>query len=264
MRLQSPISALELEKHFARLHFPLDQLQTLNSKLRPFIRYGAALLNPKCQLCAGSCKNQSALCIDCTAELPLIQQHCPICALPVAGESPCGDCLQHPKPYQRTRCALLYENPVSYLMHAFKNNAQWDIGRLLYQLWLQQHSDAVKIGALPHAIIVPVPSHPRHSAKRGYTPATVLAKHFSRATGVPIKHALIATRETEPQKTLCREQRLRNLTDVFQAKYPITRPVILVDDVVTSCATAIAASAALKKAGANHIEIWAIARTPRI
>ena len=277
MKLQPLISTLELEKHSSKLHFPIEQLRSLSSKLHPLIRHGTALLSPKCQLCAANCTQNSALCIDCAAELPLMQQYCPVCALPICappaytlpviGGNLCGDCLKHPKPYQRTRCALLYENPVNYLMHAFKNNAQWDIGRLFYQLWLDQHTDAIKAlnnGTLAQASIIPVPSHPKHSAKRGYIPTTVLAQHLSRATGIPIKHALIATREPEPQKSLCREQRLRNLTEVFQARHAITHPVILVDDVVTSCATAIAASAALKKAGANHIEIWAIARTPLI
>ena len=267
MQLHSPIATLETGKPSVRSYFSAEQFHALSSKLQPVIHHSAALLNPKCQLCAGSCNYQNVLCADCTAELPLMRQHCPVCALPVTGDSLCGDCLQHPKPYQRTRCALLYENPVSYLMHAFKNSAQWDIGRLFNQLWLQQHQEAVKAlrcSALAQAVIVPVPSHPTHNAKRGYTPATVLAEHLSRATRIPIKHALIATRESKPQKSLCREQRLQNLTDVFQTKHSITQPVILVDDVVTSCATAIAASSALNKAGANHIEIWAIARTPLI
>ena len=241
--------------------------------IRQVIYSATALLDPKCQLCSEACTYRSALCSACLMQLPHMPQCCPVCALPTPHGNHCGDCLRKPKPYQRTRCALLYENPVSYLMHSFKNHSQWDIGRMFCEQWLNQHQhqhqqningDLVTKPATPvtQAIIVPVPSHPKHSAKRGYTPSIVLAQHLSRSLNIPMQYALKANREPKQQKTLCRKQRLQNLHNVFEAPYPIPQTIILVDDVVTSCATAIAASHALQKAGAKNIEVWAIARTP--
>ena len=166
-------------------------------------------------------------------------------------------------------------------MHSFKNHSQWDIGRMFCEQWLQQHQQSIngsplakpaaQVTQITHttqltqatqATIVPVPSHPKHSAKRGYTPSFVLAQHLSRSLDIPVQYALKAVREPKQQKTLCRKQRLQNLHNVFEAQHRVPQSIILVDDVVTSCATAIAASCALQKAGAKNIEIWAIARTP--
>jgi ComF family protein len=193
-------------------------------------------------------------------DLPLIGSRCTVCALPLANAVTCGDCLKNPKPYQRTLCALRYENPVNYLINRFKNHTQWQIGDFLCDQWLKQNAEAA-VGSVD-SVIVAIPSHPKQSAKRGFTPSVYIAENFSKRLGIPIVPLLKARYEATPQKSLNRQQRLGNLKDVFEAQPFPGKKVILVDDVVTSCATTIAASHALARVGVESIEIWALARTP--
>ncbi|HEY7774235.1 MAG TPA: hypothetical protein VIC26_13720 [Marinagarivorans sp.] len=165
---------------------------------------------------------------------------------------------------------MRYENPVNYLMHAFKNKAQWQLGDYFCALWLDAHREATQnalasgLSASHQApILVPVPSHYQKCALRGYVPSQLLAGHLAAATGLTVVNALTACRALPAQKSLKRKQRLQNLAGAYAARHAIAdQPVILVDDVVTSCATAIAASQSLLDAGASSVDVWAIARTP--
>ena len=68
----------------------------------------------------------------------------------------------------------------------------------------------------------------------------------------------------DAQKTLNRKQRLQNLKHCFAVKKPLNgEHIAIVDDVVTTGATANAIAETLKQAGAGKVGIWAIARTPR-
>ncbi len=115
-------------------------------------------------------------------------------------------------------------------------------------------------------VIVPVPSHWRRRLWRGFDQAAVLARELSRHLGVPVAEALRRTRHTDPQAGLARRQRRLNVRGCFRAAAPETvrgRRVLLIDDVLTTGATANAAAAALKEAGAARIGVFTLARADR-
>jgi ComF family protein len=116
--------------------------------------------------------------------------------------------------------------------------------------------------ALEPATIVPVPLHPIRYAERGYNQAEAVAVGVGRALGLPVSgNALIRRHLAASQVGRTREDRLEHVREAF-AINPERRPggaVILVDDVVTTGATMLAAVDALRRARLTCLHVAALA-----
>ncbi len=118
----------------------------------------------------------------------------------------------------------------------------------------------------PGACLVPVPLHWSRLVWRGFNQAALLADELHKISGIAVdKHALARVRRTPPQQGLDRAGRQANIRKAFAVRASAQarlagRPVILVDDVVTSGATAAACAKVLLKAGAASVDILALAR----
>jgi len=112
-------------------------------------------------------------------------------------------------------------------------------------------------------LLVPVPLHAERIRERGFNQAIEIARIVGRRMQIPVAaRAAVRYRATPPQVDLPREQRLRNLRGAFSVEIPPgIRHVALVDDVVTTGATTSELARVLKRAGAETVEAWAIART---
>jgi ComF family protein len=123
------------------------------------------------------------------------------------------------------------------------------------------------LSALPGAapdVLVPVPLHPRRARERGYNQALLLARRLERAWGVPVAaDALRRTVATQPQADLDAAARRRNVRDAFAVRSPeliAGRHVVLVDDVLTTGATAAECAMSLRRAGAATVGVLTVAR----
>ncbi|MCW5976627.1 MAG: ComF family protein [Bryobacteraceae bacterium] len=115
-------------------------------------------------------------------------------------------------------------------------------------------------------VIVPMPLHWWRRWRRGYNQARLLANVLSRRTGLPVREAAQRKRATAAQAGLSNSERRRNVAGAFSSRRRAAlegRRVLLVDDVFTTGATASACAAALKRAGAAHVSVLALARTDR-
>lgn len=100
--------------------------------------------------------------------------------------------------------------------------------------------------------IVAVPTHPSRRRKRGYDHTLLLAKRLSRLTGIPVFKGLIRSRDTAPQFGLDKSERRRNLSGAFRldgSDRLSGTSVVLVDDVLTTGATAEEICKVLSKKG---------------
>jgi ComF family protein len=219
------------------------------------------LLPPSCLLCAGPAGNNRDLCAGCLAELPFTRFPCPRCALPLpTAEASCGHCLSLPPPWGRCVAPLLYRPPASQLVAAFKYRGQVSGGRLLTSLLSEQlHRSGCEVD-----LIVPVPLHWRRRWQRGFNQAELIADQLSAALRIPVAmRAVRRVRPTTAQQQLDARARARNLRGAFTLNRPLAGSrVALVDDVVTTGATAAELTRLLLKGGAAAVELWALARTP--
>lgn len=114
-------------------------------------------------------------------------------------------------------------------------------------------------------VIAYIPPDPSRALRRGRHPAEQLAAELGRLWHLPVEALLVRAGQARVsrQALLSRDDRLRNVRDVFASRMPCAGRVALVDDVYTTGATATAAASVLRKAGAASVEVITFARTVR-
>ncbi|MBS7664266.1 ComF family protein [Pseudomonas lalucatii] len=221
-----------------------------------------------CTLCDEAADLPHALCSSCEGELPWLGEHCQVCALPLSAAGlTCGACLHRPPSFDRVTAPWRYAFPVDSLITRFKHQAQWPLGRLLGEL-LSHHLRHAFADGLPRPeLLLAVPLAARRQRRRGFNQAQLLAEWLSQSLHLPQQaHWLRRTGETQAQQQLDAAARRRNLRHAF-ALAPESRVagrhLALVDDVLTTGATAESLARLLKRAGAARVDVYCLARTPR-
>jgi ComF family protein len=128
---------------------------------------------------------------------------------------------------------------------------------------LAEHVEASYQGAQKPDVIVPVPLSLLRLLRRGHNQAALLARWVGRGATLRVDYDLCErTRHTRAQTGLSRAARLRNLAGAFAVRRPVAdRCVAILDDVMTTGATAAALTRVLLAAGARAVHVWAVART---
>lgn len=211
----------------------------------------------RCVLCHAHGRHQ-CICPACSADLPWLEQACECCARPlVESAAHCPDCQDAPPLWQSAQALFYFRFPIDRLISALKYH-----GRLVLADYFGQLL-ADRLEALPD-VIVAVPIHRKRLQQRGYNQTLLLARVIAKRTKRPLRtHELLRVRDTAMQKSLHAEQRHANLLGAFVWHGPSLagQRVLVVDDVLTSGATAQAISRCLLDAGAERVDIVVIART---
>lgn len=180
------------------------------------------------------------LCSGCRTELPAVPPLAEVSGVPVLA-------------------ACHYEAPIDASIRRLKYENRPDLARPLARFVHER----LRLSELPRDTwLVPIPLHGERLAERGYNQAALVARALSALTKQrSVPRALIRLRNTAQQARLDREARKANVRDAFVARQRLNgRKVTLVDDVLTTGATAEGAIAALTEAGAEVVAIVAIAR----
>ncbi|MFY9972742.1 MAG: ComF family protein [Chromatiaceae bacterium] len=223
------------------------------------------LFPPTCLLCGAPGSRDLDLCDGCAGALPWNRHCCARCALPLDGAeldgALCGACQRRAPPYERCLAALRYETPVPNLVGAAKFRGRMNAVRLLGQLLARSVQAAGQ--PLPE-VLVPVPLHRRRLAERGYNQALEIARVVARQLELPLEPGCCDRGvATLPQAGLDEGSRRRNIRGAFRARSPLgLRDLAIIDDVVTTGSTVEELARVLKRAGALHVQVWALARTP--
>jgi ComF family protein len=231
----------------------------VNKLLSPVLQ---GLFPNYCCLCQWRCPGALPLCAACRSELPANPQACCRCALPLASASAslCAACLQSPPAFDRVIAPWLYGEYVAHLLQRWKFHGDRRLTPLLADLWLQQVSDAPEVDA-----VLPVPLHWLRHWRRGYNQAELLALALQQQwPQLTLNTSLLRRHKfTRAQSGMNADERSRNLRAAFTASDACANlRLAVVDDVLTTGATANEAAKTLKHAGAAHVEIWCLARTP--
>jgi len=237
------------------------------------------LYPPACLLChtrlpvppahAGAPTPRPALfCDACVSAMP--RNGAPVCTrcgleLPGAFDAivQCAACRSSPPAFEMARSLWRYEGPMQQAIQQFKYHRRWRIGQ-----WLAQEMARFAQATLPLeevAVILPVPMHWLKQRVKGYNPAEHLALTVARSLQKPaMPGALRRVRWTATQTRLRWHERFRNVRQAFLARERAVRDrtVLLIDDVLTSGATASACALACQAAGARCVLVLTAARTP--
>jgi len=163
--------------------------------------------------------------------------------------------------YQGAISPLDYRFPVDRLILALKFKSDMVAGQLLGQLLADSLLEVVD--DLPQAL-VPMPLHPARLRQRGFNQAGEIASWVGRRLALPLlEAALLRSRAGPPQSTLGAAARRANVRGAFTVSErggPLPRHVALLDDVLTTGATAGEAARALLAGGAQQVTVWTVAR----
>ncbi len=222
---------------------------------------GSALLDllyPPCCAACGEGLSSSAeepFCVICAQAVDPVPSGCRSCGLP-GPDALCGACLSNPPSFTACHAGGLFGGPLADAIHALKYRDRPALARPL-GAWL-----AGQVSLPQSSAIVPVPLGRKRRLARGYDQAALLARALAKAKDLPVLPlALARTRETKPQVGRTRADRLRNVRGAFRAMPTVRgRDVVLLDDVVTTGATADACAEALVLAGARSVRVLALAR----
>jgi ComF family protein len=200
------------------------------------------------------------LCPPCWASLPPVdlESACPHCALPGRG-GPCARCLREAPPVARAAALGLYAGPLKRLITAYKFRG-FDILAAPAAERLSALARAAGLAA-PEAL-VPVPSTKTRNRDRGFDPARLLAEETGRRLRRPVRVLLERRRDTPVQSALPAHERDANVAGAFRSRPAAGQSLLLVDDVVTTGATAFEAARTLLRAGASRVDLLVLARTP--
>lgn len=213
------------------------------SAIQP-LKNSAGLLESDCLLCGAM--RGGEICAACDADLERVADGWPQGARAWA--------------FDAVRTVFSYRFPLERLVHRFKYAGDLAVGQWL-ALRLAEH---VCDEPGPDVIVVP-PSARARLRERGFNPAAEIAKVVARTCAVSLDCSLVLrTREQAPQAGLTRRERLANVRGAFACGSSLRgMDVAIVDDVMTTGATADAIARALKAAGAARVRVWAVARTPQ-
>ncbi len=199
------------------------------------------------------------LCTDCRAALPVLESPCRWCAMPHAGAGPCPACGDQGLPHiERTVVEWAYAGNLVRLI----GNAK-AAGRPAAVAAAAALIPWRRIDPSADTLVVPIPPSP--GRRPGPHLATAAARELARRRDLRCAPLLRTTRRAGEQHRLSQAERQRNVAGLFAVgpRRGALPPVLLVDDLVTSGATAVEAARTLRAAGVPAVTLVALARTLR-
>ncbi len=223
------------------------------------------LLPNACVACDGAVAGadpDAVVCGICRSRLRRVVGGCPRCQAPMPPVGPCRFCAEWPPELTWARSAVWLTDEAREIVHHFKYQGLRALGTLAAGYI------ARTVGRPAGALLVPVPLDRRRARVRGFNQAQVIADALAAAWRLPVGASVLwRARAAVSQTALAPQERLQNVAAAFRARpAPPPRgegaesPIILVDDVVTTGATARAAASALGSQGWRRIGVVSFAR----
>lgn len=233
-------------------------------------RLARFLFPPQCLCCDEFVNVDQGLCPACWAETPFVSAHgCESCAEPLIGEVEKGDlcdsCRETPRPWKAGRAAFIYGDNARSLVLKFKHGDRTDLAPAL-GAWL---AEAATPMIAPNMIVAPVPLHWKRGLQRQYNQALLLSQHVAKQLKLQHCPNLLQRHKATAQLDGMTAQERKDMVSgaiTLRPKFESLiqgRPVLLIDDVMTTGATMTECANACLSGGAEHVYVSVLARVAK-
>lgn len=241
---------------------------------RKFLDSLADIIYPKtCLVCKTNLKNKPTVddivCTDCWMKTKRnLPPFCFRCGRHLdrnnLTKNICPSCIRKPLYFDRAFSPYIYEGVIKELIHAFKYKGKDYLARTLSKAMIE----FIKEYTIPLDfidLIVPMPLHNARLRERDFNQAKILSDYIAKEFNKTISDTiLVRKRNTVTQTDLEPAERLKNVKDCFSVNYKVNlnlkeKNILLIDDVLTTGATASEAALTLKSAGANTVFVLTLA-----
>jgi len=212
-------------------------------------------------------KNNFYLCKECLKKIRINRPpFCIRCGRPISGlpnlNAVCGRCIGAKYKFERVFSCCNYEGLIKELIHKFKYNRKKYLIHLFNELLVNFVKSYIDINSID--MIVPVPLHRGKLQQRGFDQSLLLSRNLSKIFGIALVYNILKRKkDTKQQTRLNKIQRLNNVKGAFFIKDKRIfnrKRVLLIDDVVTTAATANECAALLMESGARSVFLLTLAR----
>jgi ComF family protein len=221
---------------------------------------------PQCVACDRATSASHGLCSSCWSGLRFIARpYCERLGTPftvdIGGPLLSPAAIADPPVFERARAATAYEGVAKEMVRRFKFADHLPMAKPMARMMRQAGAELIAEADL----IVPTPSHRWRLLQRRFNQSALLAQELSGSIGLPMAFDLLQKKKaTAPQTHLTKAQRRENISGAFsvgkEQRFRLEgKRVLLIDDVITTGATANAASRILLRAGAGAVDILAFA-----
>jgi ComF family protein len=226
------------------------------------------LFPPACMSCRAAV-GEAGFCADCWNAITFLGgPGCACCGLPfpvdLEGMNFCAACLANPPAFDTARAILAYDDKSKGAILALKHADRLDLVPGFSQWLARVGQDSLRDCDL----IIPVPLHRMRLWRRRYNQAAELARRLAADWNLAVDPLALVRSRATPSQGVMRSAlaRRRNVLNAFKVPDPARvrgRRILLVDDVLTTGATAQACARALRRAGAAKVHVLALARVVR-
>ncbi|MFT6927498.1 MAG: ComF family protein [Psychromonas sp.] len=244
-------------------------MQTVTAFIKQKLKQLIELFLPaRCLMCELS-SNDRLICGPCQTALLEARTCCQRCGLALNICLPfCGDCLKQAHLFEQLHALGSYQPPYSQMVKKLKYTKQLLYGELLGELLSESivlNLSAQQLSRVDY--LLPVPLHTKKQRTRGFNQAQIIAQVVGKHLNIPlILEGVNRQINTRAQEGLTLNNRKKNLNGAFSISLAVQQEItgahiVIIDDVVTTGATANSLCQTLLKAGAQRIDIWCCCRT---
>lgn len=227
--------------------------------IRAFLEKYFFKTNLTCSICHKEQFGEECVCPECDKELPYIKTRCAHCGRKLLLNADfCDECKSRLMSFDKAMSVFEYDGGVKNLIQRFKYKGEI----YLKEYFAEKLYDFYVKTGLEADIITFVPMSIKEKRKRGYNQSELIAEEFCRLLGRNTEELVVKNVETERQATLDFKERNKNLTGVFKLADGNNikgKSILVIDDVLTTGATAENISATLKKKGASKVYFLTVA-----
>lgn len=248
--------------------------------LKPsLIALGDTLAPPSCLICEQSADSATRLCENCNELIRQsrndIHSRCVRCAVDLNsglgdGALHCAQCIKQPPLFDHCVTATSFNPLTGKLINQLKHHGKLSATIPISNSMVEAIKTHYAASTTRVDLVIPVPLHINRLRHRGFNQANEIAKLVCKALDLPLAFNLCERQfDNPPQQQSSLAARHKNLRDAFIVNSNMTKAnikgktIAIIDDVVTTGATANATTKTLLNAGASRCDIWCFSRTPR-